>query len=483
MPVTCIVVNCGSRADRDHVHFFRVPSVRNSFMFPHLTELSKKRRNLWLAAVKRDDLTESKIRNQRVCSKHFISGKPSPLTDEDHPDWVPSQHLGHVSMAYSKRKSAISRSLRINKRKKFEISSEQESEGEHENMSCEEEMCGKLGTASQTDLTMEELSVKFEQLKFASQKIATLEQKIENSPFGLMENTSNVGKWKYYVGFEYEMVKTVIFMEVEPYVVTTSTTALTPFNMLLLTLTKLRLDLHFKHLAYSFKISPSTASVYFENIIHILYKRLKSLIIWPDRLVSNKNVPGCFKEAFQEKTTVIIDCFEVFIEKPESYLTQQQCWSNYKHHHTIKYLIGITPQRTICYISSGWGGRTSDKQMVELGQFCNFILPGDVVLADRGFLIKDSLGIIGAKLVIPAFTRGKNQLHPLEIEATRHIAHVRIHVERIIGVIKNKFRIFKATIPISMLKRGNLNDDASLLDKIVTVCSGLINLVEPIVPL
>ncbi|XP_072389345.1 uncharacterized protein [Diabrotica undecimpunctata] len=214
MPVTCIVVNCGSRADRDHVHFFRVPSVRNSFMFPHLTELSKKRRNLWLAAVKRDDLTESKIRNQRVCSKHFISGKPSPLTDEDHPDWVPSQHLGHVSMAYSKRKSAISRSLRINKRKKIEISSEQESEGEHENMSCEEEMCGKLGTASQTDLTMEELSVKFEQLKFASQKIATLEQKIENKSFWINGKHSNVGKWKYYVGFEYEMVKTVIFMEV-----------------------------------------------------------------------------------------------------------------------------------------------------------------------------------------------------------------------------------------------------------------------------
>lgn len=328
---------------------------------------------------------------------------------------------------------------------------------------------------------MEMLTLQYQQLQFAVEKISNLERKIEKSPFGLMDDPNNDGKWKYYTGFKYTLIQH-IFKEVEPYIPTTSTTVLSPFNQLLLTLVKLRLNLHFKDLAYRFKISPSTSSTYFLNTIEILYERFKSLVIWPDRSVYKKNIPSCFREAFQEKTSIIVDCFEVFIEKPEKYVTQQQCWSNYKHHHTVKFLIGITPQGTISYISKAWGGRTSDKQMIELSDFCNYIKPGDVVLADRGFLVNETFGVLGAKLVIPAFTKGKNQLHPTEIEETRHIAHVRIHIERIIGYIKNKFRFFKGPIPISMLKKGN-NEDANILDKIVTVCSGLINLTNPIVPL
>lgn len=339
----------------------------------------------------------------------------------------------------------------------------------------------ETGSATQTDLTMDALDMKENHLKFASNKIAQLQKKVENSPLGLLDNISSESMWKYYTGFDYQFVVQVILPEVEPYVTSTSTTVLTPLNQLLLTLVKLRLNLHFKDLAFRFKIGPTTATTYFQNIIEILFERLNCLIIWPEGEDAKINVPSCFKEAFQEKTTVIIDCFEVFIEKPDNYLTRQQCWSNYKHHHTIKFLIAITPQGTISYISKGWGGRTSDKQMVELGGFLNLIKPGDVVLADRGFLIGDTLGILQAKLVIPAFTKGKTQLHPLEIEATRHIAHVRIHVERIIGVIKNKFRMFKGPLPISMLKVGN--QQMCLLDKIVTVCSGLVNIIPPIVPL
>lgn len=137
----------------------------------------------------------------------------------------------------------------------------------------------------------------------------------------------------------------------------------------------------------------------------------------------------------------------------------------------------------ICYISEGWGGRASDKQIVEFTVFCNKIKPGDIVLADRGFLIKETIGVLGAKLVIPAFTKGKNQLHPLEIEETRQIAHVRIHIERVIGMIKNKFKFFNGTIPITMLKMGNNKEHKNTLDKIVNVCCALINLSLPIIPL
>ena len=42
--------------------------------------------------------------------------------------------------------------------------------------------------------------------------------------------------------------------------------------------------------------------------------------------------------------------------------------------------------------------------------FLDKLLPGDIVLADRGFDISDSVGTVHARLHIPAFTKGKNQL-------------------------------------------------------------------------
>lgn len=200
------------------------------------------------------------------------------------------------------------------------------------------------GISSQTDITMEELTIKFEQLSFASRKIEELEKKIENAPFGLMDDTTNDEKYKYYTGFTYSVIK-LIFKCID-LITSASTTALSNLNQLLLTFAKLRLNLHFRDLANHFKNFRTTVSTYFNNIIDILYKRLKSLIIWPDRVVAQKTIPSCFKEAFHNKTTVIIDRLEVFIEKPASLKTQILCWSNYKHHNTITFLIGISPQGT-----------------------------------------------------------------------------------------------------------------------------------------
>ncbi len=81
----------------------------------------------------------------------------------------------------------------------------------------------------------------------------------------------------------------------------------------------------------------------------------------------------------------------------------------------MKVLIGITPQGVISYLSQCWGGRTSDKHITENCGFLDKILPGDLILADRGFDIKDVVGLQGAEAKIPAFTKGKSQLSPLEL--------------------------------------------------------------------
>uniref|UniRef100_A0ABD2W148 DDE Tnp4 domain-containing protein n=1 Tax=Trichogramma kaykai TaxID=54128 RepID=A0ABD2W148_9HYME len=166
-------------------------------------------------------------------------------------------------------------------------------------------------------------------------------------------------------------------------------------------------------------------------------------------------------------------------QRSDDLLANAESWSQYKHHKTIKVLIGITCQGSISFVSKAWGGRTSDKYIVENSGFLKHIIPGDLVLADRGFLIEDSLNSIGATLNIPAFTKGLNQLDPVDLEKTRNIANVRIHVERVIGALKQKYKILSGTLPIDMLYPDS--HGVSFIDSVMLVCSVLYNLSPSII--
>jgi len=74
------------------------------------------------------------------------------------------------------------------------------------------------------------------------------------------------------------------------------------------------------------------------------------------------------------------------------------------------------------------------------------------VLADHGFDIADGLALVGASLAIPAFTRGKPQLSQREVEISRALSRVCIHVERAIGRMKY-FKVLRSTLPIKLMKQ------------------------------
>ena len=97
-----------------------------------------------------------------------------------------------------------------------------------------------------------------------------------------------------------------------------------------------------------------------------------------------------------------------------------QTYSQYKHHNTVKFLIGVSPQGAINFMSKGWGGRASDKYYIieNCGMF-NHILPGDKILTDRGFTVQKSVGGYCAEITIPPFTKGKKKPSRVEVDTAR----------------------------------------------------------------
>lgn len=112
--------------------------------------------------------------------------------------------------------------------------------------------------------------------------------------------------------------------------------------------------------------------------------------------------------------------------------------------------------------------------------FYHLLERGDVVLADRGFTIAEDMMVHGCKLEIPAFIKGKKQLSQREVEFSQKLARVRIHVERVIGLMENKYTILKGPLPTPLLKHDGDKGFANV-DKILCVCAALTNMSSSVV--
>ena len=303
-------------------------------------------------------------------------------------------------------------------------------------------------------------------------------------PFDESHIAEDDAKVRFYTGLPSFDILKKTFNFVAPHVKRDSLN-LSKFQEFIMTLIKVRLNVPYQDLAYRFDVSLTKVSRILTHWLMVMDIRLSCLISWPEREDLWRTMPQCFQYSFGKKVTVIIDCFEVFVDRPTNLMARAQTFSNYKHHNTAKILIGITPQGTISFVSEAWGGRTSDKFLAENCGILKNLLPGDLILADRGFTVHESVWYYGAQLNIPAFIRGKDQLDPVDIETTRGIANVRIHVERVIGTLRQKYTILQSTLPTDFLTsdiNGPPEKQVPLLDRIVRVCSALVNLCPPIIP-
>ncbi len=99
----------------------------------------------------------------------------------------------------------------------------------------------------------------------------------------------------------------------------------------------------------------------------------------------------------------------------------------------------------------GWGGHGSDKHVTKKSGLLNKLLHGDLVLADRGFDTRDSVGFV-------CVCRNENtcihkRTQPAGCKRCGGTAHLRVHVERVIGCVCTKYvdyTILNGLVPVSM---------------------------------
>ncbi|XP_054715697.1 uncharacterized protein LOC129225127 [Uloborus diversus] len=237
---------------------------------------------------------------------------------------------------------------------------------------------------------------------------------------------------------------------------------------IIITLKKIRMNETYENLAMLFGMSLNNVARIFQETLHKVAGVLQNFIIWPSDTKSLKlSLPIAFRRNFFNVQS-IIDCFEIPIEKPSNAVNQSLTWSEYYKSNTLKYLVSCTPDGTVNFISQGYGGRTTDAAIVEDSGYLQMLFPQLDVMADRGFKnISHLLQQRQCNLIRPPSVSQNEAMSAEEVQLTKQIAAVRIHVERVIS----RLRIF------AILSKHTCVDNhlLQLFDKILIVVCGLIN--------
>ena len=173
----------------------------------------------------------------------------------------------------------------------------------------------------------------------------------------------------------------------------------------ILTLVRLRLGLLSRQFTDIFGVSMGSVSKVFTTWICFLSAVFHDILLkWPCKEDIKNTLPRSFCKF--PSTRIIIDCTEIFLQKPTSPSAQRATWSNYKQHNTMKALVGITPTGYFSFVSKLWTGNVSDRYITEKSGLLNKLEEGDSVMADKGFNIRDLLTRKKVSLNIPPLCRG-----------------------------------------------------------------------------
>ncbi|KAK7938815.1 hypothetical protein WMY93_002141 [Mugilogobius chulae] len=487
MPKTCCVPFCTSNNKKN-------PGLRFS-MFPTMNR-DQPRRDLWLQTIRGVSEKQKRWNPENkflyVCGLHFITG--FHVNDKDHPDYVPSIFPSQAHMEGAnirKRESFVTptSTKRICLTPSFSNEPIPQAEVQPTTSQASQDPTFDFSIIREDAPIDENIAVAIEVASLREERDAALRERDEarrqldvaelkwskERLFARAVQDSRV--CKDLTGLKWPTFDCLHKFLTQFTNSKMTSQQLTTEDQLFLCLLKFRQNTPFVLLGQMMDLHPDTLSRCFHDWLDLLFAKITFLIHWPDRDCILQTIPPLMKDTFPRLTS-IIDCFEIQMEYPKPLKARK--WT------TVKYFISCSPAGSITFLSKGWNGRTSDVEIVRESGFISSVYhhPGDQILAGRNFTLKDDFASLGASLEIPDFTRGGKQLPEKEDEESRVKSNVRMHIERVVGLLKRRFHILDGPLQVSFIKsQGDEmeDEDVATIDKIVHVCAALVNMSESVV--
>ena len=120
--VLCIVVGCGSKSEKQKGKgFFCILSVITT-QGQEFKNITTERRERSISAISQDNTrTKDVLESERVCGRHFVSGKPAQSWDKHNVDWIPTLNLGKKIYKEKNAEASTERAERAKARRKSAI--------------------------------------------------------------------------------------------------------------------------------------------------------------------------------------------------------------------------------------------------------------------------------------------------------------------------------------------------------------------------
>ncbi|XP_044746194.1 uncharacterized protein LOC123307815 isoform X2 [Coccinella septempunctata] len=442
--VMCWAPDCKHYSERETCKFFKFPK-------------DPKLRNKWMKLVRRDIEAGPYA---RLCSCHFKDGEKENL---------PTLFIHNVNKRFTfsspeKKKRSIAICTASSQTVAQDVESVERVSPAH--FQEDNQAADNVGTSTSTVLLETENF-------FLQKRITQLENESSSGAFSFKVIEKDDNLCKLFTGIPTVSIFLATFELLEDiplnYYSGWNVEEIPKIDQFLMCLMKLRQNYPRSDLAHRFGVSQATATNIIMTWIHILhavlFKQLNS------HIPSRKKNQTCLPTAFNMFTNcrIVLDCTEIAMTVPrESMSTQKATYSSYKHTNTWKALIGVAPNWVVTYVSTLYPGASSDKKIVQECGILENLEAGDLILADKGFLIRDLLPD-GVNVNIPPFLVTA-QFTPTQVEQTESIAKARIHVERAIQRMKT-YKILNF-IPSSLFEQAGV---------IVQVIGALTNLQRPLI--
>jgi hypothetical protein len=156
---------------------------------------------------------------------------------------------------------------------------------------------------------------------------------------------------------------------------------------------------------------------------------------------------------------MLLDAIEIFAEVASMKSVNAILYSAYKHHSTLKWLVGCDPIGTVWNdsISEGYPGAISDPIQTIVTNILEQIPFGCAVEVDKGFLIENECAFLGIHCVRPMkMLTGQMQQSKEDVALTQKVGKTRIPVEQVNGQMKNSASFFDKRIRLDQIGLADL---------------------------